>query len=103
MTVDEVERIINVIDTEKRGGTRDRAMLETLYATGMRVSELSSFTFEQILWEEGLVRVLGKGSKERIVPVGEIAIHWIKEYIESERFSLRNHTDSTVFLNVRVQ
>lgn len=102
LTVDEVERIINVIDTEKRGGTRDRAMLETLYATGMRVSELSSFTFEQILWEEGLVRVLGKGSKERIVPVGEIAIHWIKEYIESERFFFaKPHSDSTVFLNVR--
>lgn len=102
LLVEEIERIFNVIDINKTGGIRDRAMLETLYATGMRVSELLSCTEEQILWDEGLVRVYGKGSKERIVPIGEIALHWIKEYYQSERHLFaKPHSDSTIFLNVR--
>ena len=102
LTVDEIEKILDVIDTKKRGGVRDRAMLETLYATGMRVSELSSFTLEQILREEGLVRILGKGSKERLVPIGDIALQWIDEYMQVERtFFVKPGSDSTVFLNVR--
>jgi integrase/recombinase XerD len=77
-------------------------MLETLYATGMRVSELAGFIMENILWEEGLVRIFGKGSKERIVPIGEVALDWIKQYYETERpFFARPDSDSTVFLNVR--
>ena len=67
LTVAEIERILDVIDLKKHGGIRDRALLETLYATGMRVSEIASFTSEQLLPEEGLVRIYGKGSKERIV------------------------------------
>ncbi len=102
LTVEEIMRLFNVIDTERRGGIRDRAMLETLYATGMRVSELSSFTFEQIIPEEKMVRIIGKGSKERLVPIGDIALNWIKEYTEVERiFFAKPGTDSTVFLNVR--
>jgi integrase/recombinase XerD len=102
LAIDEIERIFNAIDTKKRGGCRDRAMIETLYATGMRVSELSSFTQENILWDEGLVRVFGKGSKERIVPIGEVALDWIKAYYETERpFFARPSSDSTVFLNAR--
>ena len=81
-------------------GLRDRAMLETLYATGMRVSELSTVTFEQYMPEEGLMRIFGKGSKERLVPVGEIAVHWIDQYYAQERPSLvKEGTDSTIFLN----
>ncbi len=102
LTVEEIMRLFNAIDTKKRGGVRDRAMFETLYATGMRVSELSSFTFEQILHEDKMIRVFGKGSKERLVPIGDIALDWIKEYNEVERPSLaKPDTDSTVFLNVR--
>ena len=63
LTVEEVEKILMAIDTTKRGGIRDRAMLETLYATGMRVSELSAFSEEHLLREEGLVRIFGKGSR----------------------------------------
>ena len=102
LSVEEIARILDSIDTRKRGGTRDRAMIETLYATGMRVSELSNFTLEQISAEEGLVRVSGKGSKERIVPIGEAALAWINEYRTAERplFS-KPHTDNTVFLNIR--
>jgi integrase/recombinase XerD len=102
LTVEEIERILNIIDIKKKCGLRDRAMLETLYATGMRVSELCSFSFEQILENEGLVRVFGKGSKERIVPIGDIALHWINEYCQAERFLLaKPNSDSTVFLNAR--
>jgi integrase/recombinase XerD len=102
LTIDEIEKILDGIDTARRGGARDRAMLETLYATGMRVSELSSFAQEHVLWDEGLVRIFGKGSKERIVPIGEVALDWIVRYGETERpFFSKPGSDSTVFLNVR--
>ena len=102
LTIEEIEKILAAVDAKKRGGVRDRAMLETLYATGMRVSELAAFSQEHILWDEGLVRVFGKGSKERIVPIGEVALDWIKRYNETERpFFAREGSDSTVFLNVR--
>ncbi len=100
LSVEEIESILNVIEINKRMGIRDKAMLETLYATGMRVSELSNLTFEQYMPEDGLVRILGKGSKERIVPIGEIAASWIDKYYSEERQSLvKADTDSTIFLN----
>jgi integrase/recombinase XerD len=102
LSVQEVEQVLEGIDTRKRGGIRDRAILETLYATGMRVSELASFSMEQLLEEEQFVRIFGKGSKERIVPIGEIALYWIKQYFEYERHLFATPlSDSTVFLNVR--
>ncbi len=102
LSIDEVETLFKAIDTEKQGGLRDRAMLETLYATGMRVSELADFTLEQLLWEERLVRIVGKGSKERITPIGDIALSWLSQYLEKERPRIvRPHSDSTVFLNMR--
>jgi integrase/recombinase XerD len=102
LTQDEVFRILDGVNLKRRGGIRDRAMLETLYATGMRVSELTAFTQEQILSTEGLVRIFGKGSKERLVPIGDVALKWIEEYTTAERpFFSRPHSDSTVFLNVR--
>jgi len=102
LTIEEIEKIFAAVDTKKRGGVRDRAMLETLYATGMRVSELTAFSQEHMLTGEGLVRIFGKGSKERIVPIGEVALDWIQKYYETERpFFARPDSDSTVFLNVR--
>ncbi len=102
LSVQEVETILESVDTRKRGGVRDRAILETLYATGMRVSEVASFSMEQLLEEERFVRIFGKGSKERIVPIGDIALHWIKQYLELERHLFATPvSDSTVFLNVR--
>ncbi len=102
LTVDEVGRVLAAVDTGKRCGTRDRAMLETLYATGMRVSELVGLNEEQLLAEEGLVRVFGKGSKERLVPIGDAALEWIAAYRERERPALcRPHTDNALFLNAR--
>ncbi|MBN2187844.1 MAG: site-specific integrase, partial [Chitinispirillaceae bacterium] len=102
LTVEEIEKMLAAVDTTKKCGVRDRAMLETLYATGMRVSELAAFCREHLLREEGLVRVFGKGSRERLVPIGEVALDWIKRYDETERpLLVREYTDSTVFLNAR--
>ncbi|MBN1575846.1 MAG: site-specific tyrosine recombinase XerD [Chitinispirillaceae bacterium] len=102
LTVEEVVKILDSIDVNRRGGVRDRAMLETLYATGMRVSELASFAYEQIIFDDEIVRVFGKGSKERLVPIGKVALHWIDEYYKTDRPGLaRPFTDSTVFLNFR--
>lgn len=102
LSVDEIMKILNTIDVSKRGGVRDRAIIETLYATGMRVSELVSFTQENILYKEELVRIFGKGSKERIVPIGKAALKWIDEYNTVERpFFANSNSDSTVFLNMR--
>ncbi|HUI91087.1 MAG TPA: site-specific tyrosine recombinase XerD [Chitinivibrionales bacterium] len=102
LTVEEVNRVLEGIDTKKRGGIRDRALLETLYATGMRVSELAAFTLEQIMAAEGMVRVFGKGSKERLVPIGDMALSWIDDYCKTERpLYAKTHTDSTVFLSIR--
>jgi integrase/recombinase XerD len=102
LDVREIARILESVDTRRRGGTRDRAMLETLYATGMRVSELSGLTMERVGATDGLVRVTGKGSKERLVPIGDTALAWITRYCAAERhlFS-KPHTDNTVFLNIR--
>jgi integrase/recombinase XerD len=102
LLVEEVEAIINAVDLEGKNGIRDRAIIETLYATGMRVSELCAFATEQLLEKEQLVRVIGKGSKERIVPIGESALYWIGQYLEKERYLLAKlYSDSTLFLNFR--
>jgi len=83
-----VEALLAAPDTETTLGVRDRAMLETLYATGLRVSELVGLTLAEVSLDMGVVRVLGKGSKERLVPLGEEAIAWIKRYLAAARASL---------------
>ncbi|MBE0645122.1 MAG: site-specific tyrosine recombinase XerD [Bacteroidetes bacterium] len=103
LTQDEMIAILAQPDTAQLLGLRDRAILETLYATGMRVSELTSLTLEQLLLEEGLARVFGKGSKERIVPVGSQARRWCEEYLRSVRPRLlqRGKQHHVVFVNHR--
>lgn len=102
LSAEEMECLLESVSTRDRNSYRDRALLETLYATGMRVSELCSFKYEQLMPEERLVRVIGKGSKERLVPIGDIALDWLNEYTEKERGQLSRPTsDSTVFLNSR--
>lgn len=102
LSVPEIVKMLKSVDVSRKCGIRDRAMLETLYATGMRVSELANFTYEQIMFEDEIVRVFGKGSKERLVPIGKTALFWIGEYYQTDRPGLsRPSTDSTVFLNNR--
>ena len=81
----EVEALLAAPDIATPLGLRDRAMLETLYATGLRVSELTGLTLGEVSLDMGVVRVLGKGNKERLVPLGEEAIAWIRRYLAEVR------------------
>ncbi|WP_341503179.1 site-specific tyrosine recombinase XerD [Gallaecimonas sp. GXIMD4217] len=84
----QVLALLDAPDTETPLGLRDRAMLELLYATGLRVSELVTLERDGINLRQGLVRVLGKGSKERIVPMGEEAVHWLQRFLRYGRPAL---------------
>ena len=85
LTEDDVESLINAPDVDTVIGLRDRAMLELLYATGLRVSELVDLRVLQINLRQGVVRTLGKGSKERLVPMGEVAAEWLERYQQTAR------------------
>ncbi|HEX7271619.1 MAG TPA: site-specific tyrosine recombinase XerD [Casimicrobiaceae bacterium] len=98
----QVEALLGAPDVATPLGLRDRAMLETLYATGLRVSELVGLKLGQIGFDTGAVRVVGKGGKERIVPLGEEAIAWLKRYIAEVRPMLaKNARTEAVFLTAR--
>jgi len=101
LSVEEVIRLIESPDSSKSLGIRDRAMLEFAYATGVRVSELISVTLQNVLFEENLVRIMGKGSKERIVPLGGAAKRTVLEYMRSTRTALARKRQSrdVLFLN----
>lgn len=107
LSFEEIDRILAAADPAAETATkfvwRDRAILETLYATGMRVSELTGLTQSNILEEQQLVRVFGKGSKERLVPIGEFALKWINEYKRRLRSALADgkRSNDAVFLNHR--
>lgn len=85
LTEAQVEALLAAPDTGTALGLRDRAMLETLYATGLRVSELVGLTLASIGLQAGVVRAIGKGDKERIVPVGEEALAWLQRYLAEAR------------------
>ncbi len=97
----QVEQLLAAPDVGKPLGVRDRAMLETLYATGLRVSELVGLLLPQIRLEVGFLVVLGKGGKERVVPVGEVAEGWLARYLTEERPRLVKGRHETVFVNSR--
>ena len=104
LTVNEVNNLLEQPDTKKKLGLRDRALLETLYATGIRVSELINLKFTDLHEELKLVKVFGKGSKERLIPISEVALSWIDSYKEKVRdpliLKIGKNTDF-VFLNSR--
>ena len=79
----DVDALLTAPDVSTPLGLRDRAMLELLYATGLRVSELVGLRREQYSAQQGVVRILGKGSKERLVPVGETAVAWMRRYMDA--------------------
>ncbi|MCK9261390.1 MAG: tyrosine recombinase, partial [Azoarcus sp.] len=81
----QVEALLSAPDTDTELGIRDRCMLEVLYACGLRVSELTELKLFAISLNEGVVRIMGKGSKERLVPLGEIASDWIARYVNDAR------------------
>ena len=85
LSEEDVERLIEAPDTNTDLGLRDRAMLETLYATGLRVSELVGLQVTELSLSDGVVRVTGKGSKTRLVPLGEQAVEWLMRYLAEGR------------------
>ncbi|RUO41207.1 site-specific tyrosine recombinase XerD [Pseudidiomarina aestuarii] len=97
----EVEALLNAPNVEDAIELRDRAMLEVLYATGLRVTELTQLTTDQISLQQELVRVVGKGNKERLVPLGEEALHWVQDYLHSARSTLHQKPGDWLFITRR--
>lgn len=103
LTVEEIDKMIDAIDLSKKEGHRNKAILETLYSCGLRVSELVNLKFEDIFFDEGFIRVIGKGNKQRLVPVS----HSVQKEIEIYDKGIRRHSkiqpgnESYVFLNRR--
>ena len=104
LTEHDVERLLAMPSAETPLGIRDRAMLEVLYASGLRVSELVTLKVAQLSQDMGVVRILGKGSKERLVPVGEVALDWVRRYAKGARVLLLDGRQSdALFVTSRAQ
>ena len=88
LTEDEVDSLLNAPNTDEPLGHRDRAMLEILYATGLRVSELINITQSQINFNQGVLRIVGKGDRERLIPLGEESLRWVREFIDGPRMEI---------------
>ena len=96
----EVDSFFDSISLGKPAGIRDRALFEVIYSCGLRISEVSDLKCSDIYPEEGVVRVFGKGSKERIVPLGEVSLYWIRKYMEEGRRNLLKEKQSEyLFIN----
>lgn len=100
LQLDEVERLLETPCTMTAAGVRDRAMLELLYATGMRVSELVALNLERVDAKLGFVHCTGNSGKERVIPLGSAAVNWLSEYIDEARHELcRGRQEAALFLN----
>ncbi|MEX2398146.1 MAG: tyrosine recombinase, partial [Balneolales bacterium] len=101
---DEVRRLLAAVDLETKTGLRDSAILESMYATGMRVSEVIQLTLDQLFLETGVIKVVGKGSVERLVPIGKAATGALQKYIEIRPGFVRDpeKTKNAVFLNAKL-
>jgi integrase/recombinase XerD len=103
LSFDEIETIISQIDLSTPEGGRNKAMVEMLYSCGLRVSELVNLKISQLYFDVGFIRVLGKGDKERLVPVGSSAVKYVKIYLKNIRvhISVKPGNEDVVFLNRR--
>ena len=108
LAIEEVERIIGSIDTTTVKGRRDRAMLELMYSCGLRVSELISLKLNDLFFGEGYIRVMGKGGKQRLVPIGRVAQEYVMLYLDDrsnrenrERSGAASRGEEVVFLSNR--
>jgi integrase/recombinase XerD len=103
LSVEEIDRIINAIDRSKPEGERNKAMLETLYSSGLRVSELVNLRISNLFFKEGFIRIIGKGDKERIVPIGSIAMKFINIYLKDVRVHVpvKKGSEDILLLNRR--
>jgi len=98
LSINEVDAILSKPDTGNKLGLRDKAVLETFYACGVRVSELINLKLPDLFLEEEVIRVFGKGSKERLIPIGSSAIEWINKYLKQGRLLLEKKAKSGNFL-----
>ncbi len=103
LSIDEIDALINAIDLAKAEGQRNRAMLETLYSCGLRVSELIGLKITNLFFEQGYIKVEGKGEKQRFVPISNSAIVEINRYMENGRGNLKisHESENILFLNRR--
>ena len=99
LSVDEVSAIMDSVDLKAPAGKRDRAILEVLYGCGLRVSEAASLRISKINFEDGFVDVIGKGDKQRLVPLGEMAADAIKAYLEDRPLPYSRAQEDILFLN----
>ena len=99
LSVEEVSAIIDSVDLSTWNGKRDRAILEVLYGCGLRVSEAAGLMISHVYLDKGFVRVVGKGNKERIVPMGEMAVKAVREYIAERPAPASPQYDDILFLN----
>ncbi len=102
LSEEDVELLLAAPDVETNAGLRDKAMLELLYACGLRVSELVNILLTELSMTEGVIRVTGKGNKTRLVPMGEEAVDWIKKYIDESRNNiLKQRVSKYLFITIR--
>lgn len=103
LVIDEIDALIAAIDLTSNEGERNRAMLETLYGCGLRVSELVALKISDLFFDEGFIKVTGKGNKQRFVPIGELAQKYIELYKETVRIhvNVKKEFGDTLFLNRR--
>ncbi|MEZ4848093.1 MAG: site-specific tyrosine recombinase XerD [Bacteroidia bacterium] len=101
LSLPELEAIFQAVDMEKKSGLRDRALLEILYSSGLRVSELVNLELSRVYFDEEFLKIRGKGSKERLVPIGKPALEFLKQYIAEIRShqQIKKGSDDIVFLN----
>jgi len=102
LSEEDVELLLDAPDLKTNAGLRDKAMLELLYACGLRVSELVNILLTELSMTEGVIRITGKGNKTRLVPMGEEAVDWIKKYIdESRNVILKQRVSKYLFITIR--
>jgi integrase/recombinase XerC len=99
LRADEVVQLLDAVPADAPPGVRDRAMLETLYGGGLRVSELVGLNLDDLDFDQELVRVRGKGRRERLCPIGRVAVHWLKSWISLRR--PKHSPEKALFLNQR--
>jgi integrase/recombinase XerD len=103
LSIEEINSLIEAVDLSKPEGQRNKAMLETLYSCGLRVSELINLKISNVFFNEGFIKILGKGDKERLAPIGKIAKRQIKIYLNENRvhLSIKKGNEDFLFLNNR--
>ena len=103
LTVEEIQNIMDVIDLSTPEGHRNRAMVEVMYGCGLRVSELVTLRLSNLFFEDGFIKVVGKGSKERLIPIGKTAINAVNQYVDGKRklLKIKKGEEDYVFLNRR--